>query len=73
MTERPQNLRTARHTDRTHNSHRHQPAARTDEGTGARGYWGAHRDDHARAAAAQHRSSRQGRHHETPDHTINRR
>lgn len=73
MTERPQNLRPARGADRTHNSHRYQPAG-TDRGESTqaanRAYRGSHRAERLHRpddrTGAHHRSSRMGRHHADP-------
>jgi hypothetical protein len=68
VTERPQNLRTARSTERTHNSHRHA-AAHADAGQPAGlSYHGSHRAERMHRAedsctAAHQRMSRVGRHH----------
>ncbi|MEV8506843.1 hypothetical protein AB0368_18815 [Actinoplanes sp. NPDC051475] len=60
MTERPQNVKSAVGTGRTHNSHRHHRAG------DARSYRGSHRAEETPTAAVL-RSSRPGRHH--ADHT----
>ncbi|PRY27098.1 hypothetical protein [Pseudosporangium ferrugineum] len=74
MSERPQNLKSARAAGRTHNSHRHQPAAGQQDDTSfaARAYRGSHRagrlhrpEDHR--TAALRRSAGSGRHHSEPD------
>jgi hypothetical protein len=67
MTERPHNVRTARSTERTHNSRRHYADARPDDTGGtARSYRGSHRAERQHRADdswAHHRSSRVGHHH----------
>jgi hypothetical protein len=86
VTERPQNVRPSRTTDRTHNSNRYQSLTGdrgegTQTTTATRAYRGSHRaermhraDDHT---GAHHRSSRMGRHHvdqqrDAQDHQQNR-
>lgn len=85
MTERPQNIRFARTTDRTHNSNRYQPSAGdrgdgTQTTTATRAYRGSHRAERMHRSddrtGAYHRSSRMGRHHldrrQEQDHQQNR-
>jgi hypothetical protein len=85
VTERPQNVRPARHADRTHNSHRYQPSAadRPEGGTQTtttRAYRGSHRAEFMHRpddrTGSHHRSSRMGRHHaeqqDNQDHQQNR-
>lgn len=62
MTERPQNVKSAVDSGRTHNSHRHHRAG------DARSYRGSHRAEETLTAAVL-RSSRPGRHHADPNHT----
>jgi hypothetical protein len=62
MTERPQNLRPARTTERTQNSNRYQYAAGPTESPTA-SYRGSHRVERPHWADDQ-RSSRVGRHHD---------
>jgi len=72
VTERPQNVRPARSAERTHNSHRYQPAG--PEGgqtaTAVRAYRGSHRAERMHRVddrtGAFHRGSRMGRHHADP-------
>ena len=66
MTDRPHNVRTARSTERTHNSRRYYAESRPEDTAGAaRSYRGSHRVEHQHGADswAHHRSSRVGRHH----------
>ena len=69
MTERPQNVRPARSTERTHNSRRHTSESHWDDGQSpSRAYRGSHRAQSMHRAddgqaAANDRSSRMGRHH----------
>jgi hypothetical protein len=70
VTECPQNLRPARTTDRTQNSHRHQFAhAQTDAADLS--YRGSHRVEHSRRTEEQ-RNSRVGHHHTADRHHSGR-
>lgn len=67
MAERPQNVKSSRTAERTHNSRRHHAESRIDDAPGpARSYRGSHRAERQHRTEdtwADHRNSRVGRHH----------
>jgi hypothetical protein len=79
LTVRPQNIRSGRALERTHNSRRHQAESRSDEvRVSTRSYRGSHRAEHPHRAgngrsAAQDRNSRVGGHHADPQPDRSRR